>query len=265
MERFCGRLLPTIKSRRHPYRSMDSYVAANAQLSLIKIKYNLEDSLSLLPKGSSAQLNFHNVSYPTCELLPPRRTASSGSLLPTLVKKIAVSLATRFNTTTRIIGKHLKPEIIEQWGKVRRLDGDTMHASSLVKPKYDNRDATFVRVPLQYDLLVDKHARSRDREPEYEPQSFYGQLENIFVVKLPATPDLELVQPATLILAAIRTCTVEAENSLDMHYYKRQGRTEVVDMTSVQCVVGRVKVGNMYAIIDRSGSMARGYYDPDDE
>lgn len=84
-------------------------------------------------------------------------------------------------------------------------------------------------------------------------------------MKLPTTPDLALAEPTTLILAAIHTCDIEAHNSLDMHYYSKFGRTEVVDITSVQCVVGRVKSRNRWAILDRTGGMARAYYDPDNE
>jgi len=46
-ERFCGRLLPAIKSRRHPFANIDNYVVASAQLSQIKIRHNLREELSL--------------------------------------------------------------------------------------------------------------------------------------------------------------------------------------------------------------------------
>ena len=49
MERFCGRLLPAFKSRRHPWPNVDNYVVASCQLSQIKLKYGLADELSLKP------------------------------------------------------------------------------------------------------------------------------------------------------------------------------------------------------------------------
>ncbi|KAG6822479.1 hypothetical protein H0H92_013719, partial [Tricholoma furcatifolium] len=97
----------------------------------------------------------------------------------------------------------------------------------------------------------------RRRTPEFEPRSFFGQLDTILVVPLPATTNLELAEPTTLILAAVHSCTILAHNDLDVHYYKQLGRTEVVDVSSIQCLVRRIKVGNMWAIIDHSGSMAR--------
>jgi hypothetical protein len=117
----------------------------------------------------------------------------------------------------------------------------------------------------QYELLVDKHAGTKGVPSEFTPKSFFGQLKNILVVTLSASKPLKLSAPTTLILAVIHSCNVDAHDDLDIHYYKNLGRTEVVDMTAVQCVVGRVKVGGRWAILDRSGSMARAYYDPDEE
>jgi hypothetical protein len=62
------------------------------------------------------------------------------------MNKIIAALATRFDTTASTIRPHTPPELIEQFGKVRYHDGDTMVASALVKPRNDMRDATFVRV-----------------------------------------------------------------------------------------------------------------------
>ncbi|KII93389.1 hypothetical protein PLICRDRAFT_99540, partial [Plicaturopsis crispa FD-325 SS-3] len=144
------------------------------------------------------------------------------------------------------------------WGRVSRLDGgDTMNASTLRSYAEDRRDASHVR----YDMLVDIHASRRRVQPVYRTESFYGQLQHILVVNLPASPDLGLTTPTALILAAIRTCDVEAHNDLDMHYYSHYGRLEVVDITCLQCLVGRVPVGNRWAIIDRSGDLARAYHE----
>jgi hypothetical protein len=62
---------------------------------------------------------------------------------------IASALATRFDTNVRLIREHLNTAIVEEWGKVCRIDsdaGDIMHASSMSVPQDDSRDATFVRV-----------------------------------------------------------------------------------------------------------------------
>jgi hypothetical protein len=49
MERHCGRLKLAIRSRRFPYAALDRYVLEDAQLTHIKIFYDLVDELSLCP------------------------------------------------------------------------------------------------------------------------------------------------------------------------------------------------------------------------
>ena len=106
---------------------------------------------------------------------------------------------------------------------------------------------------------MDKNARSSRRAPEFVPETFYGQLQHIFVVKMP-----QLLGGETLILGSILTCNIEEKNELDMHHYKMHGRTEVVDITTVQCLVGRIKDRGSWTIIDRSGKLARATFELDD-
>ena len=63
------------------------------------------------------------------------------------IRKVLVNgLATRFCVEPKIARK-LLPEAVEQWGRLRRLDGgDIMHAHDIVPKRMDGRDASFVRV-----------------------------------------------------------------------------------------------------------------------
>ncbi|KAJ7719554.1 hypothetical protein DFH07DRAFT_869619 [Mycena maculata] len=252
MECFCGRLQPCIKSRRFPFASIDGHVVATAQLSVVKVKYTVDLRLGP-PKLDIANGTFSHPSYPTCVLLPPRRISVpvSNPLDAGLARKIAIALSTRFNKPMATIRKHFKADKVEQWAKVQRLDdGDRMLASSMMMAELDDRrDTTYVQVP-----------------PRYEPVTFYGQLQNIFIVKLGPTPDLELDSETTLILAAVRTCEIILRNDLDMHYYKKDGPVEGVDMSSIQCLVGWIKTTDRknWVVIDRSGSLSCPYYDPED-
>lgn len=117
----------------------------------------------------------------------------------------------------------------------------------------------------QYDLLVDKNARKRNTVPHYEPVAFYGQLQHILVVRLPPAPELdpespELLSDTIYILAAIHRCETTMTNSMGFPIYTKMGRTEVVDITSVQCLVGRVPVSNYWVIIDRTGELQQAVY-----
>ena len=49
MERHCNTLLQSIRSRRHPYASISSFVTAKSQLDQIKLLYDLHEILCLDP------------------------------------------------------------------------------------------------------------------------------------------------------------------------------------------------------------------------
>lgn len=240
---------------------------------------------------------------PTCILLPPRvvvqqstqLVSTSESLSTGLSNSIAAALSTRFNLPVSITRKYLQKADIEEWGKVRRVDseaGDTMHSSGLSKHRVDQRDATFVRVSdidcsliithvqgCQYVMLVDKFAHMRRRRPEYEPKTFYGQLEHLYLIKFSCSglgSDMQVNPQIPVILAAIRNCKIREPGptdleGLDIHLYNTTGSLDVVDITSIQALVGRVKYsvdGGGWAVIDRSGGLAQAEWDPmgeDDE
>lgn len=88
--------------------------------------------------------------------------------------------------------------------------------------------------------------------------NFLGQLQYIIVVHCQATSDrLGIICSTTIILAAIRTCKVKDKNTLaasvlDIHDYSAMRELHVMDITGVQCLIGRVKDGSRWSIIDRS-------------
>jgi hypothetical protein len=72
-------------------------------------------------------------------------------------------------------------------------------------------------------------------------------------LSLPPAPRLGIVEPTTLILALIQ----EAKTSLKdgIYSYKEFGAEEVVDLNTVQCVVGRVQNRGEWSIVDRSDNV----------
>jgi len=79
----------------------------------------------------------------------------------------------------------------------------------------------------------------RSKTPDFKEKPFFGQLKHILVLELPAAPGLGIAEPTTLILALIQ----EVKTSLmdGIYSYKEFSAEEVVDLKTVQCVVGRVK------------------------
>lgn len=47
MERFCGHIQRSIRSRRYPWSEIDNYVKYQSQLRIISLKYNLGGQLNL--------------------------------------------------------------------------------------------------------------------------------------------------------------------------------------------------------------------------
>ena len=69
-----------------------------------------------------------------------------GPLNPSIRKVLTNGLVTQFSVSSNVAKKFLL-EVIEQWGKLRRLEGgDIMHAHNIVSKCRDSRDASFIRM-----------------------------------------------------------------------------------------------------------------------
>ncbi|KAJ3489496.1 hypothetical protein NLI96_g2091 [Meripilus lineatus] len=257
MERFCGWLQPAIRSRRFPFASLNRYVIDHARLTHIKNKYDLKDALRLGPQRTDK--GKVHLNYDTCALYPPYHKTIT---LPTSLQlKLINHLTLRYPQATSVAEiRSVLPSVVEEWGSIQVLPaGDRIYASSLSRRTGDTRDATHVR----YELLVDANSRYHNRPVSLLKQTFYGQLQHVYAFELADTPGRigqEQERPY-IIVGVIRSCVIQRDHpSLDIHYYEKEGGLEVVDITSVQCLIGRVKEDKGWAIIDRSGSLSRAYY-----
>jgi hypothetical protein len=107
---------------------------------------------------------------------------------------------------------------------------------------------------LQYTQFVDRNARHLKKAPDFEERNFFGQLGRILVLELPMAQKLHLTEPTTVIVAVIRE--VKAKLIDGIYYYEEFGADEVVDLETIQCVVGRIKDRGKWALIDRSDRVA---------
>ncbi|KAF9537573.1 hypothetical protein CPC08DRAFT_738871 [Agrocybe pediades] len=256
MERYCGRLLPAIKSRRFPFANIDNFVMATAQIAQIKIVYGLKDDL-LLGSKNSAALGLAIPEYEEFRLHSPR--IQSPTLDAGIREQLIAAVSTRYDKSMTIARRVFDQSDLEVWGRIGIVNGgDIMRACEVGKRSAeDSRDATFVR----YELLVDRNARFKNKKPKLEPQTHYGQLQRIFLIRLRPSKALGIPEGETIILVAIKSCKIIRSTALDMHCYKVHGSTDIVDATTLQCLVGRIFDRKQWVIFDRSGNLARPSFD----
>ena len=94
--------------------------------------------------------------------------------------------------------------------------------------------------------------------PQFELAEHFGQLRSIIRFDLPVGIAKPVTGRTTLILAIIQSAEVSYETPLRIPYYKKLGSLEAVNITTVMCIVGRVKDHcGRWGIVDRSGKSAR--------
>lgn len=261
IERFCGKLGKAIKSRRNPYTNLDNRLLLMVQMMQIKNMYGLHDTLRLGPsKRKDMAVEIPNPLYKNYMLVHPRQkepTIPSGTMA-----KLIAALATRYSPPhgrclkVGSVRPLIKNAPIEVWGKLQRLEGgDLMHASTVVaKRANDRREASFVR----YEVYTDVNARHRKRRPNFQLETFYGELQCLYRINVPATPVLGLEQPEVVVLAAIRRCKITRQlPRLDIHCFQDFGEIDIVDAATVQCLVARLFWRKEWFVFDRSGTLGR--------
>lgn len=117
----------------------------------------------------------------------------------------------------------------------------------------------------QYRVQIDKNEAHRKKPVELVWTNLYGRLLYVFLITLPAAPHLNLPRPTTVALAAIHKCDVELKDpELEIHYYRNMSNVDVVDITTVKALVGRIAWDGWWAIIDRSAGLAVGHDEADE-
>lgn len=109
----------------------------------------------------------------------------------------------------------------------------------------------------KYELLVKNHRRQGAVEVI---QTFYGQLQYIVELTHHGRDDIQPPIPisGSILLACIQPCITNGKDATqELTSYRRMSTTIFVDLKTVECVVGRVKRGQDWFIIDRSGDFAR--------
>ena len=88
----------------------------------------------------------------------------------------------------------------------------------------------------------------------------YGQLLNLYILHLPQSVPLGLQQPETLVLACIKpVCPIERlyylSDAIPFFCTNDTGTLEIVDLSVLSAVVGRINDGNETYILDRTSCL----------
>ncbi|KAG8870580.1 hypothetical protein FRB98_001528 [Tulasnella sp. 332] len=143
MERFCGSLLPSIKSRKYPFTSLDHCIQDIAQLDQLKLLYNLFDELDLSDRKDVKIRGKNYDGYPGFIMVCPNKWLPVDIALK---KKISHHLITNYGVESAAAASRLIPPELKNWGRLLQVnDGDMIHASDLVAKPDGYRDATYVK------------------------------------------------------------------------------------------------------------------------
>lgn len=98
------------------------------------------------------------------------------------------------------------------------------------------------------------------RKPVFKSTEYFGQLKKVLATELPPGIIPSITQPTRVVLAIISPRETTNETPLKIPYYTEPSKPpapRAVDMNTVMCLVGRVWDRGRWAIVDRSGEMAR--------
>lgn len=266
MERYCGRLLRSVSSRKHPFASVVRRILELGALAAIRHRFDLQ---AALPTYSPLSLSITKPTklpgYPTLHLLTPHCNLdlSSSMELKSLHDRIAVYFVTRWDKkgAKPFIKKHI-PLTIEQYGRVQVIGHDTITACrAYSSDQTGRRDATF----LQYEQLVDQYADDINRPAVMKPFTFYGQLQRVLVVTIQPAPGIPVKETSTFVLLDILPCAT-TEDRYGYQEYTTTRAMEIAEAMAIRALVGRIFDRGKWVIVKRPGiSEHADYQDVDDD
>ena len=109
-------------------------------------------------------------------------------------------------------------------------------------------------IRLKYESLVDRNA-SNNLPEDLVMETSFAQLLRIVQLDLPPSPELYHPKAETVLLAHVSTCNA-TRNKDHQWEYSTMGKTHFIDLSLIQCSVGRVLDRGKWNFVDRSGPTA---------
>ncbi|KAF7314658.1 hypothetical protein MKEN_00939600 [Mycena kentingensis (nom. inval.)] len=238
VERYCGFLKRGLTNKRFPWANMNQRVLNFAHLAQLSLLYDLKEELALFrpPRGlelSRFEVMYEN-EYPKHILRAPRWTnyALPDDITPRLVNYLAKTLRAKKSDL-----RPLLPQTFTRWAKMRLTDGDAIRVAHILRRGDENqRDNSYVRFT----------------RPGDDESVAYGRLDDIFEAQLPRSPNLKQFSNKRRIFALITPCHTQNRNAaLELVGYNSMEEQMIVDLAAIWGVVGRLRTGGRWYIVDR--------------
>ncbi|CAE6388809.1 unnamed protein product, partial [Rhizoctonia solani] len=265
MERFCGALARASKSRHYPYSSINRRVLQVSQLSQIKLIYGLTEELNLEERRENVRRGTGYNEYSDLIFVKPLRV----QLIPrTLVGKVANYITNAIGTNQRLVQNALVGSCFKTWGKMQRLetsiDGDII-GGDLIRGATISRNANQTARNASHVRFYSRLSRWRwdttQAIPVPDDILSYGRAEMFIVIGPSFFRRLAMLtrEPEPhhhRIILAVITPFVQLGYHRDadlVEYRLASGNyagPEIVDVTKVDCLVGRVmtELGDNYVV-----------------
>ncbi|KIO25359.1 hypothetical protein M407DRAFT_210635 [Tulasnella calospora MUT 4182] len=113
-----------------------------------------------------------------------------------------------------------------------------------------HRDATFI----QYKLVIDRLAHRHRKTPVFQANTYFGQLERAFVIRLEPSEALQTADVVSLILMDVNMCDTSRDRYGFWEYDKFRYR-EVINGTTIRALVGRMRDREKWVFVQRLGAI----------
>jgi hypothetical protein len=112
------------------------------------------------------------------------------------------------------------------------------------------------------DQNAEKTYEEADEDMKLKP--FFGEVQRVLEIRMPKARELGIKKPETVVFVEIQSCDMEPTRApgklrgVDIWLYPgMEDGTEIIDLTTVQCLVGRIRWDGWWAVFDRSGAAKR--------
>ncbi|KAJ1304209.1 hypothetical protein OPQ81_008609 [Rhizoctonia solani] len=223
-----------------PYAATNRHVLQMAQLASVSSRFPIVRKAMLFGKSSTpievSSIEHIYREYPETILHFPRLC---GFPLSDPVRRcIAAYFHTNYPDHTFYTWLEFIPEYCERWGKLRIPDGgDSIRCAAVVGPPL-----AIWQVGLIYIFQKDANENYPCRCPRMIDAFGYGRLDFILALVLPVSEEFGIDEPKLHLLAHITEAKgTEGDARTEFISFAEFGRSVILDITSVQRLVGRVR------------------------